>query len=268
MFTATIKQVRLHHRPCLYLSSLRNLVTAPTRKATITKRTVQRIAERSHCDFEPKSDAWYSHHFSVSTHYAPKKRRKPLYPLVRLRPDSVQGQIPQSLRDPLEFASLERADDDIINDCLELYIAKVKSQTRDLDKARVMCLEDRPGAKALSALSRLGCSERTLSPNSTRLYRNIAHCLIAENNKEAIWQLARDDSPSGAHATSTFAAFFKLELWKQILIRSTFDAQIHWTSSRDFTADALVMIVQRDDIFDLWDKRSALQRLVHPALFK
>ena len=46
------------------------------------------------------------------------------------------------------------------------------------------------------------------------------------------------------------------------MIRCTVQAQIHWTSNPDFTADALATITQKHNTVTLWDKRSALLRLI------
>jgi len=50
---------------------------------------------------------------------------------------------------------------------------------------------------------------------------------------------------------------------KQILMRVTVEAQVHWTPKSDFTADALATLLEMDRTYDLVAMRTAMQRLVH-----
>ena len=150
-----------------------------------------------------------------------------------------------------------------MSNCLELYIARVNVETENLQEARAKYLQHQPGIKALSALSRLGGSGRVLSQDSVRLYQNITHCLVAEKRKEAIWQWAEGKSPPGAYAiTPDVSSASQQARWKQGLIRSTVEAQIHWTPNSDFTADALKTMIEKDETFSLKSKRLAFKRLI------
>lgn len=129
----------------------------------------------------------------------------------------------------------------MISSCLELYIARVNAQTNSRYKARRKYLEDRPGTKALSALSRLGFSDRTMSLNRIRLFQDIVHCLVAENETRAIRQWVNDDSESGPGVVDSFSS--EHPRWKQYLIRAMVESQVYWTPKPDFTADALTTVV-------------------------
>jgi hypothetical protein len=88
------------------------------------KPAAQRLTELLQCDFEPKTEPWYNHHFSVAKNFAPYRRIKPYNALSRLNSESLELQLPYRQRqDPLDFASLDRADDATLSSCLELYIA-------------------------------------------------------------------------------------------------------------------------------------------------
>jgi hypothetical protein len=230
-------------------------------------KAAQQTSEEESSDFEPTSDAWYNHHFSVAMKFAPDIRTKPPNVLAQLAPQFVEELVPRQLRrDPLDFTLLDHADEGIINSCLQLYIARVNARWTNspfgLFEARGEFIKDTPGTKALSALSRFGCSEHTASPDRVRLYQSIAHCLVAENNEQALWQWGRDASPSGAPTTDPVWIKSKQRRWRQYLMRSMVDAQIHWTPNSDFTADALATMVARQRRCRLGDKRLAFQRLV------
>jgi hypothetical protein len=190
-------------------------------------------------------------------------RTKPYNALSHLKQEFAEQQVPQRLRqDPLNFACLDRADDAILSNCLELYITRVNEQTHDFSEARARYLQDRPGTNALLALSRLGCSDLAVFLDRTRLFRSITHCLVAENEEEAVWQWATDKSRSGPHAAAQHFLDTKEERWKVDLMRSLVDAQLHWAPNADFTSGALATVVKQGDTFRLSDKGSAIVRLV------
>jgi hypothetical protein len=232
-------------------------------KTKHSKHGSLRVIASSQCDFEPKSEAWYNHHFHVAKHISNDRRAKPYNALANLKPEFVEQQVPQRLRqDPLNFACLDRADDAILSSCLELYIARVKKQTHSFSEARSRYLQDRPGTNALLALSRLGGSDLVVFLDRTRLFRSITHCLVAENEEEAVWQWVADKSRSGPHAAAQHFLDTKEERWKIDLMRPLVDVQLHWAPNADFTSGALATVLKQDDTFRLSDKGSAIVRLV------
>jgi hypothetical protein len=230
------------------------------------KHGSMRVIASSQCDFKPKSEAWYNRHFHVAKDFAPQRRKKPSNALSQLKLETVEHQVPQQLRkNPLDFACLDRADDATLSSCLELYIARVNEQTHDRSEARARYLQDRPGTNTLSALSRLASSDRTMSLDRTRLFRSITHCLVAENEEKAVWQWAKDDSPSGPRAATQLFSDKNNYRWKSDLMGSLVEAQLHWAPNADFTAGALMTVVERDrrdETFRLSDKKLAIIRLV------
>lgn len=265
MFTATIKHVRLHHRR--YSPQVRYLTIVRVTHGSRGNRSKPKplsITERSPSEFEPKSEAWYDHHFAIARTVRPDRRRKPTYPLAFLGPKFAEANVPPPLQqDPLDFALLDRADDASISNCLELYIARVNSQTRGLPKARAEYLKDRPGAKALLALSRLRPLGYTVPLDRMRALQSITHCLVAENDTESIWQWLGTDASSWPKPCTTDPGhpFMMNDRWKQQLFLHTIQAQIHWTSKSDFTADAMATVVDRSIVGDLGIKRLAMQWL-------
>lgn len=138
MFTATFKQAWLHHRsytPHVRFLTIIHYLTgghrSPNRAAPVYRTRL------SPSDFEPKSGAWYDHHFSIAKTVRPNRLIKPVSTFSRLVPRVVENNVAGPLRqNPLDFDRLERADDGAIGSCLELYIARVDEQTNDLSQAR------------------------------------------------------------------------------------------------------------------------------------
>lgn len=242
------------------LTSTRLLSHLPTRPrnhdaGNSIPKSHKKHAER---DAAPKTDAWYEYHISRGCSTRPDLP-KPPDPLLALKPEVVEKDVPESLRkEPLRvFDTCPDAGDDLMSKCLELYISRVHARTQSLSQAREHYLRDRPGAWALYGLMRQGNHEQADFLAHTRLLRGIAHCLIAEKDIQSMqrWMQVAEPAATGSSLFSTNS-----ERWKSQLLRAMVIAQVFWTTDSDFFAEPLTTIVERGNEFSA-GKRLAMDWL-------
>lgn len=167
---------------------------------------------------KPKTEAWYRQFLDRTER---PQSRKPHYPLPSHRIKSG---------DLLQLFRYRQEDNNLVKFlCLKNYITHVHGQASNLSQARQHFLTDRPGAWALSSVLESDACHDLDHHQSSRFLQCLAHCFVAENDIDSLWQWMRvSESARFAQTSNIFICGYR---WRTDLLLSIVRAQIFWSES-------------------------------------
>lgn len=179
---------------------------------------------------KPKPEAWYRQFLDGTER---PQSRKPHYHLAShgINP----GDLLQVFRNRQEYKSLVKSL------CLENYITYVHGQASNLPQARQHFLTDRPGACALSSFLQTDACHDLDHNQICRFLQCLAHCFVAENDTESLWQWVRvTESPGFAQTSSIHASGYRC---RSDLLMRIVKAQVFWSDSPYYASDAVSAVL-------------------------
>ena len=198
----------------------------------------------------PKTEAWYDYFLYQVTPGGRNQSRKPPYRYQSLVCGARKPNLPEALQqNPLAVFDNDhtsRADNPSVNQCLELYIRQIleREGASNVANCRKCYMRDTPGSKALLWSTSLPETDRQRIWGDHSFLFPVIHCLVAENNLDALWHWLSLDKRFGPRKIDSIA----LSEWKNDALRFMVEAQVHWTDSTNFMADAIAMIVKARDM--------------------
>jgi hypothetical protein len=208
---------------------------------------------------EPKTEAWYEFFLTQITLDGREGRVKPRLPYDLQRISNLSPNLPEALQhNPLKIFDVEhtsQVDAHLVRQSLEQYIINVSTTegSTNAEDIRECYMRDTPGAKALFWSTSLSESKRREVWDDSSFIRPTIHCLVAERNMDTLWywlSLEDDFGPKDILHDSI--------IWKQTVLWSMIQAQIHWTEDEDYLADAITTLIKA------WDMNGASKSIHIP----
>lgn len=200
---------------------------------------------------KPKTDAWYDFFLTQVRLKQRDRIRKPSYaygsPKLRVRQPKLHGALQHSPLAIFDKEHSSQADARSVCQCLQLYISQILENegASNIAKVRACYIRDTPGAKALLWSTHLSETDRHRLWDDISFMSQVVHCLIAEENSDALWHWLRLDEELGPRNSSPLEA---TSAWKRRLLQNMVQSQVYWSDSPDYVADAIVIVVRAWDM--------------------